>query len=145
VFAHVRRVEELTNNASEVHYVTQNVYLDSIPEQRRLILEHGQRQEVIIAEEAFEVMLENPAIVDIVRELLETENMTLYLYRDALPVAIGLIDDVATILPYDDQDFPCALIETKNETIRNWVSETIDDYRAQAEQITAETLQGLVV
>ncbi|WP_224333365.1 helix-turn-helix transcriptional regulator [Haloprofundus halobius] len=138
VFAHVRRVEELTNSASEVNYVTQNVYLDSIPEQRRLILEHDQRQEIIVSEAAFAVLLQNPAVADIVRDLLDSENMTLYLHRGALPVAIGLIDDVATILPYDEQDFPCALIETENETIRDWVSETIDDYRTHSELVTPE-------
>ncbi|KTG07986.1 hypothetical protein AUR64_01780 [Haloprofundus marisrubri] len=143
VFAHIRRVEELTQNAAEVHYVTQNVYLDSIPEQRTLILDHGQRQEIIISEAAFSVLFENSSVADIVRELLATDNMTLYLYRGPLPVAIGLLDDVATILPYDDQDFPCALIETRNETIRDWVTAMIDDYRAHAELLTPERLSEL--
>lgn len=140
VYAHVRRAEEVIGSAAEVRTLVSIFSLDTLPKQRELVLERGQREEVIIAAEAFDGLVSRPEAIDTVREVLGHENMTVYRYEGEIPVGLALADDVALILPRDEQDLPCAVIETENETIRTWVAETLDEYRDRATEVTVEDL-----
>ncbi|WP_255196948.1 helix-turn-helix transcriptional regulator [Halorarius litoreus] len=140
VFAHIRRAEALIEAADSVRTLTGNMYLDAIPKQRTLVLEQGQIQEVVISAAAFDAAISHPEAVSWMRDVLAAENMSTYRYEGAVPFSIGLVDDTALILPYDDHSVPCALIETENETIREWVETTIDAYRDRATRVTVDDL-----
>jgi predicted transcriptional regulator len=140
VFAHIRRVEELVQGASTVRTLTGNMYLDAIPKQRDLVLGREQIQEVIISGAAFDVALSYPTTVATMREVLASENMAVYRYDGEVTFSLGLMDDVAVIVPYDDHSAPCALIETTNETVRAWVTATLDEFRERSNRVTVEDL-----
>lgn len=140
VFAHLRRAEELVTRAAQTTWLTGNMYLDSIPKQRELLLERGQIQEVVISTEAFDVALSRPETVAIIRELLESGRLTVYRFDGTVPLSVGIADETAIMVPYDDNDVPCALIDTENEVIRDWVAETIRDYRERADLLTVADL-----
>lgn len=140
VFAHVRRTEELVGDAARLRWLTGNVFLDAIPQQRDLVFERNQTQEVVIAGDALDVALSNPDTARVVRELLETEKLAVYRYDGDVPTALGIVDDVAVLVPYDDQGMPCALVETENVTVRSWVAGTLDDYRDRATRVLATDL-----
>lgn len=140
VEAHVRRAEELVAGASAVRSLSANMYLDAIPRQRDLIENRGQIQEVVIGAAAFDMALDHPSVVETIRGLLATDRLTVYATAEEIPVSLGLMDDVAAIVPYDDHGIPCALVETSNPTIRAWVVETLDEYRDRARRVTVEDL-----
>ena len=136
VFAHIRRGDELVQDATRIRWLTGNILLEAITKQRELILEQDQTYEVIISKDAFDIALSHPDTVAVIRELLGTDNLTVYQYTGEVSIALGIIDDIATIVPYDEQNVPCALIDTESESIRSWVSDTMDGYRDRSELIT---------
>lgn len=139
VFAHIRRVEELVEDANDVRTLSGNIYLDAIPKQRDLVFT-GQRQEVIISGDALDIALSHPETVAVMREVLDAEGMAVYRYDGEVACSLGLIDDRAFILPYDDHRVPCALIETENETIFEWVVATLDAHREASRRVTVDDL-----
>jgi predicted transcriptional regulator len=140
VQATLRRGEALVRDASRIRWLGATFTLDSLPKQRELVLERGQTQEIVIASDAFEGMLSHPQAVPVVRELLATEDVTVYRYAGEVPFTLVLADDVAGIVPYNDEGAPCALVETEDETIREWVVATLDDYRSRGERVTVDDL-----
>lgn len=140
VYAHLRRGEKLVRDASRIRWLGANFTLDSLPKQRELVLERGQAQEIIIASDAFEGMLSHPEAIPVVRELLATEDVTVYRYAGEIPFSLVLADDVAEIVPYNDEGVPCALVDTEDETIREWVVDTLDGHRNRAERISVDDL-----
>lgn len=140
VFAHLRRAEELVTPAAHTTWLTGNMYLDSIPKQRELLFERNQTQEVIISQAALDVALSRPETVAMIRELLESGRITVYRFDGTVPLSVGLADETALVVPYDDNNAPCALIDTENDVIRDWVSEMLREYREQAELLTLSDL-----
>ena len=63
-----------------------------------------------------------------VRELPATEDLTVYRYAGEIPFTLVLADDVAGIVPYNVEGAPCALIDTEDGTVREWVVDTLDGY-----------------
>jgi predicted transcriptional regulator len=140
VYAHLRRGEDLVSAASRVRWLGATFSLDSLPKQRELVLERGQTQEIIIADDALESMLSHTEAVPVVRELLATGAVTVYRYAGEIPFSLVLADDVVGIVPYNDADLPCALVDTGDETVREWVVDTLDDYRSRAERVSVDDL-----
>lgn len=89
---------------------------------------------------ALDGLLSQTGSADIARELLESGNMQVYRYEGEVSTGVALFDDVAVIFPYDANMRECALIETRNETIRSWVAEMLDDYQQQAREVRVEEL-----
>jgi predicted transcriptional regulator len=140
VFAHFRRGEEIVRDAAAVRTLVSTFSLDTLPKQREWVLERGQREEVIMAADAFDGLVSRPEAIGTVLEVLASENMSVYRYEGEVPFGLTLADDVALIVPYDEENVPCALIETENETVRGWVVRTLDEYRDRATEVTVEDL-----
>ncbi len=142
VFAHFRRAEEIVRDAAEVRTLVSTFSLDTLPKQREWVLEWSQREEVIMAADAFDGLVSQPEAIGTVREVLASENMTVYRCEGEIPVGLTLADDVAVITPYDEENVPCALVESENEAVRAWVTRTLDEYRNRATEVTVEDLPG---
>lgn len=142
VQATLRRGEGLIRDASRIRWLGATFTLDALPKQRELLLERGQTQEIIIGSDALEGLLSHSQAVPVVRELLGHTDVTVYQYAGEIPFTLVLADDVAGIVPYNDEGAPCALIDTEDETVREWVVDTLDDYRNRAERITVDDLPG---
>lgn len=140
VFAHARRAEELAREASHVRSLTANFYPDLLSKTRELVIESGQTQVAVTTAAALDGLLSQTGSADIARELLESGNMQVYRYEGEVSTGVALFDDVAVIFPYDANMRECALIETRNETIRSWVAEMLDDYQQQAREVRVEEL-----
>lgn len=140
VLAHVRRVEELVGSADHLRWLTGNVFFEAVARQRALLLTDEQTQEVVIAADALDVLLSRPEMAAIVAELLETGALSVYAYAGSVPYALGVVDDRAVIVPYDDHSVPCAVVDTDDEAVYAWVDDTIDAYRDRATPVTAASL-----
>lgn len=142
VMAHIQRGAELVGSADSVVWLVGNYYLDSFDAQRELVLERGQTQEIIMTRDSFERMLSHPGIVETVRELVESGGVTVYTFAGDLPCSVGLVGDVAVLTLYNDEGVPCALVDSTNETIREWATATLDDYRERSDAVTVDDLPG---
>lgn len=142
VFAHLRRVGEIVEDGTTVRWLGGNVYLDAVFRQRELIGERGQRYEIVLGHDALDVVCSHPETNELLREILATENVALYGYTGAVPFSLGLVDDTALVLPYDEEGTPCALVETVDPEIRAWVVATLDEYRDAADRVTLDDLQA---
>lgn len=56
---------------------------------------------------------------------------------------MGVIDDVASLAPLDDQGVPRAFIETSDIAIRSWVEDQLEAYRESAVPITPERVDSV--
>lgn len=65
--------------------------------------------------------------------------MSVYRYEGTFETPIGIADDLAFVIPFDDHGVPCALVESDNEAIRSWVAEKLDEYRELSSQLTIES------
>ena len=66
-----------------------------------------------------------------------------YRYDDPIPCNLFVIDDVVILgESHPDSGHPYAFIETENATVREWARDLIDEYRAEADRITAEAPAG---
>jgi predicted transcriptional regulator len=140
VMAHVHRGAELVGDADAVTWLVGNYYLDSFEAQRELVLERGQSQEIIMTRESFERMLSHPGVVETVRELIGSGGVTVYTFSGDLPCSVGVVDDVAILTLYNDEGVPCALVDSTNETILAWATETVGDYRDRSDLVTLDDL-----
>lgn len=133
--AHIRREEVLAEQAEEIRFFCNSAHLPTVRVYRDRVVEDGQSLEAIIAGEALEVASNHPAMAEALRDLLEADQSSIYRYDGVVPVMVGLLDETAVIAPLDEFGMACALIESEHAGIREWVVETIDSYRAEAEEI----------
>lgn len=140
VYAYVHRGERLIREAEQIRWLGNHFALESIPKQRELVLEMGQKQEVIISRAAFDDFVSHPGVREQIRELFETGSLTVYQFEGTVPVALITIDERAGIIPYNEQSVPCGLIDTTNDAIRDWVTTTIDEYRERADPVDIRDL-----
>ena len=141
VFAHLRRVGELVEDGVTVRWLGGNVYLDAVVKQRDLADERGQHWEIVLGGNALDVVRSHPETAEMVRGLVASGNVTLYEYAGTVPFSLGVVDDTALVLPYDEDGTPCALVETTDAEIRAWVVATLDEYRDAADRVTLDGLQ----
>jgi predicted transcriptional regulator len=140
VFAHFRRGEELVRDAAAVRTLVSTFALETLPKQREWILEGGQREEVIMTADAFDQFISHPEAVETTREVLSSGRMTVYRYDGEVPVGLTVADNMAVIVPYDEQNVPVALVETTDETVHAWVTARLDEYREAATAVTVADL-----
>lgn len=134
--AHVRREEKLARQAKRISFFCNSAHPYTVEVYRHRVVEEGQHLDAVIAADAMEAASADPTMRDHLRDILESDRSTIYRYEGHVPVMVGLMDETATIAPLDEAGVSCGLIETENDTIREWVEETIEAYRAEAHEVT---------
>lgn len=136
VLAHIERAEQLLEDATEVRIVTPSVFPDALRNQRLRSIEGDQRQEVVVGGDAIDVVLADPELTAITRELVDSRNVRVYRYDGRIDCVLSLVDGRAVVGVLDENGVPCAHIESTNETVVDWADETFHQYRAGATPIT---------
>jgi predicted transcriptional regulator len=78
-------------------------------------------------------LLESAEFKPLVTEMEESGHSRIYVSQDELPFYFGLSDDGRVQIGLaDDEGIPRALLETTDETIRNWATEIYESYRSDA-------------
>ncbi len=95
----------------------------------RLTAEH------VITDGEFAYIGERPDRLRRWQEYLEA-GANVYRYAGDIPCNLFVVDDV--VLLSDRQPETCAFIESESEAVRSWARGTIEEYRAEADPLTAE-------
>lgn len=134
--AHLRREEELAEAAAFIRHLCSSAFPPHIKTYRDRIVEGGQRFEAVITADALDAAGTDPETAAWVRDIADADTATIYRYEGPVSYQLGIHDDTAVIVPLDDNGAPCAVIETEDDVIREWVTDELDAYRSRASQLT---------
>ncbi|WP_436924315.1 helix-turn-helix transcriptional regulator [Halosimplex amylolyticum] len=95
------------------------------------IMERALEAEIVVSGDA-EATIESGEYAELFREQVSTGRLTVSVVEETLPFYLGLADDVVQIGVEDDEGFPRALLETTNESVREWAAAVYERYRDRA-------------
>lgn len=130
--AHFRREEELAETADSIRHLCSSAFPPHIKSYRDRIVEGKQDFEAVITADALDAAAANSETVEWVRDIAAADNATIYRYHGPIDYQLGVFDDTATIVPLDDTGAPCAVIETDDDVICQWVIDQLEMYRSQS-------------
>lgn len=130
--AHLRREEELAEGAASIRHLCSSAFPPHIKTYRDRILDSGQRFEAVITADALDAAGADRETAELVRDIARADTATIYRYDGPVTYQLGIHDDTAIIVPLDDTGAPCAVIETEDDVIREWVTGELDAYRSRA-------------
>lgn len=141
--AHMRRFDELTDNASTVKMFS-NV-LSCAPK-------HGSSEddremlanvdEMIVTSDSLSADLDDSELRTWLYGRIENGSLSLHRYEGSASLLFGIFDERVGIVPIDDTQMPCGLIESAAAPIRAWAEETFETYRRAATPLTPEALEA---
>lgn len=140
--AHVRRGEELVAGADSLRVLSPTIHPQLFDEVSDRLRAGDQRHEAVLQASALDAAFSDPTMTADVAGILDAEGVRVYRYDGSIPLPMGVADDRAFLLPLDEHGVPCALVETANETVRRWVADSFDEYRAEATLLTADDAPG---
>lgn len=130
--AHFRREDELVADADRVRFLCASAYAPSIETYRDRFVGGDQHLEAIITGEALDAAFANPDTAPLIREMAAADTVTVHRYEGPVSVMLGRIDDVASILPLDDDGVPRAFVESRDPVVRDWVDRELAAFEAEA-------------
>lgn len=145
-FDHIRRMETVWYEADRARMLGSTLGPMSPEERRELISgkDHSDRRvETIVSPGMFEKgmeVTEEIEMTEFAREMLESGRARGYLYDGPIPLILVVADGTAMLAPTDENGVPTVVVVTENEAIRSWVETTLDEYREQSVEVTADDL-----
>jgi len=108
--------------------------LDSTRTITEQVTERGLDVETVVSPDVG-ALFESDEFKSLVMEMEKSGFSRFYVSQDELLFYLGLIDDGRVQIGLaDDEGIPRALLETTDETIRNWATEIYESYRSDARQ-----------
>lgn len=141
--APVRRMLEHLGDADRVTLLTNTVASQGLAATNRAISEGNQSLEAVITDEAYQMVLNDSEMYDLLQEMIASERAHIYHYEGSVPHLVALCDGTGIISPANALGIPQAVIETTNETVCDWIADTVEEYRQQARLLTVEVLPEL--
>lgn len=138
--AHIRREGELLEQADRIQFLCNQAQPETVERYRDWVIERERQLEAIIAGDAIDAARAHPTMGDHLHDLLASDRATIYRYDGSVSIMLGLFDDIASIVPLDDNGVPCAFVESENPAVRGWVSATLEAHREEAEPVAVDTL-----
>lgn len=136
--AHMRREDELIEDADRVRFLCSSAFGPSIKAYRDRVVEGGLSFEAVISADALDAASADPETAAWVRDIAGADGVTIYRYEGPVTLMLGLIDEVASLVPLDDSGVPQAFIETADPVVRGWVEAELDAHRARSEPLAPE-------
>ena len=136
--AHSRRERELLDRSDRIQFLCNEAQPETIERYRDWIVEDNGRLEAIIASDAIDAAMADEEMGAYVRDMVAAEGVKIHRYEGDVSVMVGLLDDIASIIPLDDSGVAKAFIESTDDTVHAAVAETLRRYRNRAERVTSE-------
>lgn len=138
--AHMRRFDDLTAHASTVRMFS-NV-ISCTPAHEPLdadkdFLAHV--DELVVTEEAM-TDLDDLDLREWLYRRIDDGELSLYRYEGSADFPVGIFDESVGIVPIDNTEMPCGLIETEADPIQTWAEDTFEEYQRKATRLTPDAL-----
>jgi predicted transcriptional regulator len=140
--APVRFAAELMADASEVRLVAQSVVTEVLSVQREQSEANGLTVEVVMSDSLVETVVGQERLAAQVGAMVASGTLAVYHYPGSIPGTCGVFDgDRVGFAFVDDAGRPSAALGTDDDVVRAWADETVDDYRARSDSLTASDFE----
>lgn len=136
--AHFRREAAVLADTTRLQFLCNQAQPETVGRYRDWVVEDGGHLEAVITGDAIDAALAHPVMRTHLREMLATGRVSIYRYDGDVSFMTGLLDDTASIVPLNDSGVPCAFIESTDDAVRAWVTDTLDSYRTESEPLSAD-------
>lgn len=137
--APVGRVVDLVADAEEVT-VLSHAFNDRMLEAVTEWVDAGGSFEAVFSADAIEPVTDDAALADLLRQLVDTDSASLYLYDGPVPLAVTHTDSVVSLLLRDDSGRLQAAVDTDSPEVSDWAREVYSRYRADSRPLTSGML-----
>jgi predicted transcriptional regulator len=139
--AHMRRQDALIERSDHVRTLCSSFAPGAIRTQHDRVLNGDYTGEAIVSGDALDTLTAQDELAELLSDLIASERPTFYRYDGSIPAMLSQFDESVGIVPLDDEGMPCgAFIESDDEEIRAWVTDTLDACRERATEITVDDL-----
>lgn len=139
-YAPARKQSEILLTANRLRILLPATDLESTELIAEQVTERGLDVETVVSPDV-EAVLDSDEFVPLVTEMVKSGHSKMFVARDALPFYLGLADNQCVQIGLvDDDGLPRALLETKDETIREWAERLYQDHLERARQKSAAEL-----
>lgn len=138
--APVRRAVELLYRADRARVLTQAYAPEAIRAHWHATVQDGRTFELVLTADVVEAICASPETATMFAEIVEIGAGSVYRYDGDCPHVMGVYDGATAIGVTDDDGFPRALIETRDDVVRSWADETIDAYRRSSDMLDVGAL-----
>ncbi|WP_458189355.1 helix-turn-helix transcriptional regulator [Haladaptatus sp. NG-WS-4] len=140
----IERTTELGRHASRSRALSHYLPTMCIDGHLEAINEGTQILESVFNSEIYEtVACSRPDGSKKILEVLDSDRATLYVYHGDVPHVLGIMDDIVYVGVENDTGVLVALIETTDETVFRWATDTFHAYRDEATLMTRDSFQQL--
>ncbi len=134
-YAPVNRHVEALQTAHDFRLSTAVVGRDAFEQVWEQTVQNGCDGELVLTNDAFEIVRSDSSYADLYRELLDVDNVELSVYDGDLPYYLGIVDDIVQVGVEDETGVPKALLESDSPAVREWAIAKHETYRCESEPI----------
>lgn len=128
--------------ADHAQLITYSVLPDIMEACWRGTAEGSLELESVLDQGALASLGADPQMVDHAQGMVESGQAEVFWYEGDVPSTVFIVDDVVLLCLSGGEGAPHAVIETDDETIREWAESTIDDYRREGERLDPTLFTG---
>lgn len=139
--AHMRRFDELAAGATTVRMFSNVLACTPANEPSDAARDHlAPVDELVVTADALETDFDDSDLREWLYGRIEDGGLSLYRHEGSAAFLLGIFDETVGIVPIDETEMPCGLIEAEADPIRTWAEETFEEYRRRATRVTPDAL-----
>lgn len=133
-YASARKQAKIFQTAEKLRILLPSIDLEATKTLTEQVTQRGLEVETVISPN-LEETIKSDEFAPLIRKKMETGRSTVFVSETDLPFYLGLSDSgLVQVGVEDDEGFPRALLETTDESIRDWAEDVYQKYREQAQR-----------
>ena len=133
-YAPARRQTQILSTAERLRMLLPAIDLESTEVIAEQVTERGLEAETVVSP-GVESTMESEEFAPVMKEKIRTGRSPVFVSQDSVPFYLGLTDDGRVQVGLaDDDGLPRALLETTDESVREWAEGMYQEFRTQAER-----------
>lgn len=138
--APIRRAEELLTDGTRAGVAAHNMIPSCFEVIWRAVMDGRQTVEIVTTPDAMRVADEDAAMTEQARDLLASENASMFVHGDDVLPALIIVDDVVFLAVADDTGTIRGHVESTEGPVMEWAEATFDTYKREAEAVSSDRL-----
>lgn len=139
--APTRRAGERLHKTSDVRLLMSVIVSEVVEACWDATVNGDQQLEAVFTPDVIETITTDTTMAPKLKQMMESENVTVYRSERSFPHILGLLDDITAFGVTDEENLPRAYFETTDGAVREWAEATYERHREAAVPI-AETMSS---